>query len=590
MADLLSFGRECSINYFAYLIALRIRAGQVTKRDKASYMQMCCRSLVCANLTGQLPAALGNLSQLNELDLSLNEGLAGGLPLDLVRLTNLQTLNLQRCKLSGSLPPEYGAMSSLQYFIVNDNSFTGSLPLAWSTMSNMVYFDIDNNQLGGSVPVSPWLNNWQSIEHLLVDNNAISGQPIPPSLGNISTLQILKLSNNRFTGGMPPELNNLTGLRQLVLSNCSLAGDVPDLSSLVNLFVLDLSFNRLTGAFPPAIGRTVSSLQTISVAGNLLNGTLSPYLANLTSLQSLDAKHNMLTGGVPDISPTLANLTLLSLESNELTGDVPGALLSAANLMLMLSSNPLCLFAQSAATQGACEQQQLNASQGAWVGPTICQDHRCPANQAPSPHLYLAGQGCRCATPLAVNILLLSPPFHDFTNARAAELCSILVDKVAPQVNITLDQVLIVSSTGTEKGTGTGMGTGGGAPWGRQLVEVQFFPPGGQAWSSAELEGLVGGMSLQSRPLGPHFGPYSVESLLLVRQGERLHALLLPPMPNISIRHHTLRVTHVIPTTVDGSTTLSPTNPLFFTIPRSPPFPPPYLPLSPGFPGLGIPE
>eukprot|EP00897_Mesotaenium_endlicherianum_P004160 jgi/Mesen1/3772/ME000205S03033 len=259
---------------------------------------MCFRSLLSSNLAGQLPPQLGNLSALIELDLSLNEGLVGGLPLELVRLTNLQTLNLQRCKLSGSLPPEYGAMSSLQYFIVNDNSFTGSLPSAWSAMSNMVYFDVDNNQLGGSIPVSPGVNNWQNVRHLhltnnhftnfpaelgelpnlihlLIDDNAISGQPIPPSVGNISTLQILKLSNNKFTGGMPPELGGLTSLRQLVLSNCSLAGDVPDLSSLVNLFVLDLSFNRLTGAFPPAIGRTVNTLQTMSVHGITSSFSLS---------------------------------------------------------------------------------------------------------------------------------------------------------------------------------------------------------------------------------------------------------------------------------------------------------------------------
>ena len=80
---------------------------------------------------------------------------------------------------------------------------------------------------------------------------------IPPALGALSVLRVLRLSGNRLTGPVPPELGNLVHLRVLALDANALTGAVPPaLGNLGNLTELRLEDNALTGVAPTAPGAT----------------------------------------------------------------------------------------------------------------------------------------------------------------------------------------------------------------------------------------------------------------------------------------------------------------------------------------------
>lgn len=170
------------------------------------------------------------------------------------------------------------------------------------------------------------------IEIDLSANNLVG--TIPPSLGDISTLEKLLLNNDTLTGDIPLELGNLSHLLVLSLAGNKLSGSIPSqLNDLTSLAFLYLHDNRLTGAIPLDFS-SLTSIEQILLYKNQLSGAI-PDLSNLTNLKILELFNNSLTGPIPDNLPN--SLRVLRLHNNELTGTIPGnigsfPLLSSINL------------------------------------------------------------------------------------------------------------------------------------------------------------------------------------------------------------------------------------------------------------------
>lgn len=256
------------------------------------------------NLTGELPAALGGLTELRYLNFFKNFDLTGVLPAELGNLRKLERLSLQRNSWTGVLPEELGNLKELTYLGITSDyfdaqpfpdwlctltkledirmvcNFTGNLPAEMANLFNLRLISIGDNQLTGSIP-SEWerLTNLTNLELI---NNQLSGE-FPMAVTKMQLLRNLNISGNQFTGSIPIELMNLVYLEELHLNGNQFTGTIPsELGDLLQLKYLYLSDNQLTGSIPPELG-------------------------NLTLLESLYLDDNYLTGYVPAVLAELPN-------------------------------------------------------------------------------------------------------------------------------------------------------------------------------------------------------------------------------------------------------------------------------------------
>ncbi|KAL0042888.1 hypothetical protein WJX79_002758 [Trebouxia sp. C0005] len=155
------------------------------------------------------------------------------------------------------------------------------------------------------------------------------GTSLPQSssdYSSLTTLILLDLSNNGFTGSVPP-IGQLTSLQTLELEGNSFTGPLPQLAGFASLTVVNFQENQLTGTLPDSWSAD-TALQSIIVADNKITGSLPSSWSQLSSLVNLDLRSNDLSGPVPDswrgsaapgVLPTtgMKSLTTLAFGANQ---------------------------------------------------------------------------------------------------------------------------------------------------------------------------------------------------------------------------------------------------------------------------------
>lgn len=106
-----------------------------------------------ANLTGTLVPQLGNLENLQYLELYSNN-IRGRIPVELGNLTNLVSLDLYLNNLTGPIPDTLGNLKRLRFLRLNNNSLTGEIPVSLTTISALQVLDLSYNHLKGTTPVN----------------------------------------------------------------------------------------------------------------------------------------------------------------------------------------------------------------------------------------------------------------------------------------------------------------------------------------------------------------------------------------------------------------------------------------------------
>ena len=124
-------------------------------------------------------------------------------------------LDLSANNLTGMIPAELGNLTNLENLVLvgdplgGDNLLSGEIPTELGNLTNLEELNLSFNQLSGEIPAS--LGNLSNLKQLWLVYNQLSGE-IPASLGNLTNLEALILYKNQLSGELPQSLTNLTNL------------------------------------------------------------------------------------------------------------------------------------------------------------------------------------------------------------------------------------------------------------------------------------------------------------------------------------------------------------------------------------------
>ncbi|KAI7737361.1 LOW QUALITY PROTEIN: hypothetical protein M8C21_028824, partial [Ambrosia artemisiifolia] len=281
------------------------------------------------------------------------------LPTYLNITSSLRSLDLTSTNLQGKLPDNIFNLEYLEELVLLENSnLSGPLPKVNTSMGiplRQLY--LSGTSLSGEIPTS--IGHLTSLEDLALSNCGLNGS-LPKSLGNLKYLDYLSLSNNMFQGNMPLELFSLQSLETLSLDNNQLTGQIdvldngPNLQTfqrLTNLTKLDLSYNNFRGdweldallsslpnLYTLILSHSGISVTTSNASNHYVNPTLSRlglascslkvfpvFIRAMTNLRLLDLSNNAIQGHIPNWVGEIGRnqLSVLNLANNSLTGTIP---------------------------------------------------------------------------------------------------------------------------------------------------------------------------------------------------------------------------------------------------------------------------
>ncbi|XP_037445867.1 receptor-like protein 2 [Triticum dicoccoides] len=288
------------------------------------------------NLRGTLPNELFDASLLEYLSLPSNvlDGVLDGA--QIIKLSNLVTLDLGRNNFSGKIPDSIGELESLEELHLDYNNMSGELPSALSNCTNLITINFKSNNLSGELSKVNF-STLPRLKTLDILYNNCNGR-VPESLYTCSNLTALRLSGNNLHGQLSPrigDLKHLTFLSLAMNSFTNITNALHILQRCTNLTTL-LTGSSFRGELMPEDGFIdgFENLQVLSLNDCSLLGKIPLWISKLAKLEMLILSGNQLTGSTPAWIEGLKHLFYLDISNNSLTGEIPRSLMD----MQMLQS------------------------------------------------------------------------------------------------------------------------------------------------------------------------------------------------------------------------------------------------------------
>jgi Leucine-rich repeat (LRR) protein len=240
-----------------------------------------------------------------------NNILTGSIPSEIGLLPLLQIFYIDRNHFSGSIPISINLLSNLYWFYATFNQLTSTIPNNMNGMTSLYEFDVSYNRLTGHMP--QLMSEMTNIVSVLLFNNSLSGV-IPDYLfTHMSSLRVLMIQNNKFTGRL--------------LSNYDTVSTINNTSFTTHLTNIDVGTNRLTGPLPLHLFANNSALKTVSFSKNCFSTPLSEVICeavnlNVIAMDGLGTECNQV-GVISDIPQCLfamPALHTLHLSGNQIEG------------------------------------------------------------------------------------------------------------------------------------------------------------------------------------------------------------------------------------------------------------------------------
>ncbi|CAN1189704.1 Receptor-like protein 6 [Linum perenne] len=286
--------------------------------------------LRACKLHGIFPNNIFSIPNLQVLDVSFNLELTGTLPhFPAINNISLRYINVAQTLFSGEIPDSLGSLVMLQELHLSICQFHGRFPNRVFLNPNLRIVEVRNNSLiTGTLPEFPIGNNLLQVIDL--SDTKFSGK-LPDSIHNLASLEELHLDNCMFHGVISSSINTLTELQYLGLSGNNFSGPLPLLASSINIWILGFSFNNFNGSIPLSYDK-FQDLVSLDLSNNNLGGNIPPSLFSLPNLDVLALSSNQLEGQLEVFHNSSSELRQIDLSHNKLQGHLPMSIFNTRTL------------------------------------------------------------------------------------------------------------------------------------------------------------------------------------------------------------------------------------------------------------------